>query len=101
MNIEILEAAEKDLINGYRFYETQDRGLGDYFLDSLYSDIDSLQIFAGIHSKHYGYHRLLAKRFPFAVYYKTDKGTAYVYAVLDCRRNPLWIRNKLKPQPAL
>lgn len=101
VNIEILEEAENDLINGYRFYENQERGLGEYFLDSLCADIDSLQIYAGIHSKHYGFHRLLAKRFPFAVYYKTDKETAYVYAVLDCRKNPLWIQKKLRPQPAL
>ena len=42
MKIQILEGAEHDLTKGYYFYEAQERGLGDYFLDTLYSDIDSL-----------------------------------------------------------
>ena len=33
----------------YRFYERQAEGVGAYFLDSLYSDIDSLLISAGNH----------------------------------------------------
>ena len=41
------------------------------FLDSLNLDIESLKIYAGIHSIQFGkYHRLLSKRFPFAVYYR-------------------------------
>ena len=48
----ILDEAEKDLVNGYRFYERQSFGLGDYFLDSLSSDIDSLRFYGGIHAKH-------------------------------------------------
>lgn len=46
MKLRILDAASQDLIEGYRFYETQQTGLGEYFLDSLYSDIDSLQLYA-------------------------------------------------------
>jgi len=96
VKIRILGAASRDLIEGYRFYEQQSEGLGDYFLDSLYSDIDSLLVSAGVHELHFGgYHRLLAKRFPFAVYYRLDGSTALVYAVLDCRRSPAWIRKKL------
>jgi hypothetical protein len=48
MIIEILNIAEKDLIDGYWFYEDQSKGLGDYFLDSIFSDIESLQLYAGI-----------------------------------------------------
>ena len=45
MRIEILGAAEKDLIDGSEFYERPSRGLGDYFLDSLFSDIESLYLY--------------------------------------------------------
>ena len=97
MNIRILTSANKDLIDGYWFYEKQSEGIGTYFLDSLFSDIDSLRIYAGIHPKYFDkYHRLLSKRFPFAVYYRIENKTALVYAVFDCRRNPSWIREKLK-----
>ena len=46
MNIKILPAANEDLVNGYQFYEQQSPGLGGYFLDSLFSDIDSLLIYS-------------------------------------------------------
>jgi hypothetical protein len=73
MRIRILSAAESDLEEGHRFYEAQADGLGAYFLDTLYSDIDSLAYFAGMHRVVFGYHRLLSKRFPFAIYYVSRK----------------------------
>ncbi len=96
MKVEILDEAERDMIEGFRFYEAQAGGLGDYFLDSLYADIDSLRLYAGIHPLHSGQHRLLSKRFPFAVYYEVDANVARVNAVLDCRRDPAWIQERLK-----
>jgi len=95
MRIELLDSAEKDLLDGFQFYERQSKGLGNYFLESIFSDIDSLNLYAGIHAIHFGYHRMLSKRFPFAIYYKSDKEIIRVYAILDCRRNPAWIRNRL------
>ncbi len=97
MNIKILESAVEDLKEGYYFYEFQDKGLGDYFLESLYADIESLKLYAGIHSIQLEkYHRLLSKRFPFAVYYIKQNDMVLIYAVLDCRRDPAWIRKKVK-----
>lgn len=97
IHIRILDAAQQDLVTGYRFYEAQAQGLGSYFLDSLYADIDSLLFFAGIHQMiQEGYLRMLAKRFPFAVYYQFDGSTVLVYAVLDCRRKPSWNRKRLR-----
>ena len=96
MRIEILDEAAADLIEGFHFYEGQEAGLGSYFLDSLFSDIDSLLLYAGIHEVVFGYRRCLSKRFPFAVYYSVDDEVIRVHAVLDCRRNPTWIRSRLK-----
>ncbi|MDD5057233.1 MAG: type II toxin-antitoxin system RelE/ParE family toxin [Sideroxydans sp.] len=95
MKIKILSSAEDDLEQGYQFYESQADGLGTYFLDTLYSDIDSLAYYAGIHRVVLGYHRLLSKRFPFAVYYRVADDVTIIFAILDCRRNPSWIRKKL------
>jgi hypothetical protein len=94
MRVQILDEAQRDLVEGYRFYEGQGEGLGDYFLDSLFSDIDSLHFYAGIHHVYFGYNRLLSKRFPFAVYYRVENEIARVYAVLDCRREPSWTRTR-------
>ena len=70
-------------------------GLGDYFLDSLFSDIDSLQFYAGIYPMYFGYNRLFSKRFPFAIYYRVENEMVRVYTVLDCRREPSWTRTRL------
>jgi hypothetical protein len=49
MTIVILEDAEEDLESGAQFYESCATGVGDYFLDSILSDLDSLVLFAGVH----------------------------------------------------
>ncbi len=79
------------------FYEQQSEGLGRYFLDSLFSDIDSLMLYAGIQRKVFGFHRLLSKRFPYAIYYRMEAGNeVIVYRVLDCRQNPNKTHESLK-----
>jgi plasmid stabilization system protein ParE len=97
VKIEILPEAQEDLIAGFRFYDRQSRGLGNYFLDSLFEDVDALATHAGVHAKVFGYHRSLSKRFPFAIYYRVEGDTVRVRAILDCRRNPSWIRRRIRP----
>ena len=97
MKTSIQPSALADLRRGFHFYERQEEGLGTYFLDSLYSDIDSLRLYAGIHPIHFEkFFRLLSKRFPFAVYYEVKGDTAFVRAVLDLRRDPAWIAGKVR-----
>jgi plasmid stabilization system protein ParE len=96
MRLRILESAKDDLIDGYYFYERQAGGLGTYFLDSLFSDIDSLTLYAGVHRQVFGLFRALSKRFPFAIYYAVTDEEIQVQAVLDCRRQPSWTRRRLK-----
>ena len=57
MTIEILPDAQRDLISGFRFYEQQAPGLGRYFLDCLFADIELLGVHGGIHALVFGYHR--------------------------------------------
>lgn len=68
-----------DLRAGTDFYEEQNLGLGNYFLDSLFSDIDSLLLYAGIHSTVFSHYRLLSKRFPYAIYYKQEEDVVTVH----------------------
>lgn len=96
MRIRILDSAFDDLDRVRRFYDRQGEGLGAYFIDSLFSDIDSLVLFAGIHRKVFGYHRLLSRRFPFAVYYRMESSdVAVIWRVLDLRQAPERIRRAL------
>ncbi len=97
MKIRILSSAMSDLMESRQFYEEQGEGIGEYFFDSLFSDIDSLTLYAGIHPLFYGYHRMLSKRFPYAVYYKLKKKSVVtVWRVLDLRRDPERIRGSLQ-----
>ena len=88
MTLRILTAASRDLVKGKKFYELQERGLGGYFLDTLYSDIGSLILYAGIHRKIRDYHCVFSKRFPYAIYYKIEMNKIRVYRVFDCRQEP-------------
>jgi plasmid stabilization system protein ParE len=101
MKLRVLPSAIEDLDRGREFYARQSDNLGDYFLDSLFSDIDSLELYAGVHAKSFGYYRLLARRFPFAIYYKVDADVCTVWRVLDCRQNPAKITDALKRNRAV
>ena len=94
MRVKILDLAEVDLQAGFDFYERQGRGVGDYFLGSVFSDIDSLVLYVGIHPMKFGYHRMLCGRFPYAVYYSIAEGTTFVWRVLDLRRDPAWFAHQ-------
>ncbi len=96
MTIEISDDAKEDLVAGCQFYEEQSPGLGSYFLDSLFADIDSLLLYAGTHRTIHGSHRCLASRFPFAIYYRVEGITVRVRAVLDCRQRPSSILRRLR-----
>ncbi len=96
IQILISEDALGDLDEGYWFYERQEFGLGDYFASTLRSEIEGLKITAGIHRCDYlDYHRLLSRVFPYAVYYTFLADEVVVRAVIDCRRDPAWIRHHL------
>jgi plasmid stabilization system protein ParE len=96
MKIFISQSADRDLLEGYRFYERQCEGVGDYFLDSLMAEIDSLVLYAGMHRRVESYYRVVCRTFPFAMFYRLEDDRLCVLRVLDCRRNPAWIHRQLK-----
>jgi plasmid stabilization system protein ParE len=96
VKIRVLDLAERDLQAGFYFYEAQQTGVGDYFLDSMYSEIDSLFLYSGIHKRVFGYHRQLCRRFPYAIYYNMGADEVFVWRVLDLRRDPTWIADQLR-----
>ncbi len=91
----LLKAATVDLEEARPFYDLQEKGVGDYFFDCLISDLECLKFYSGIHSKKFGFYRMFSKRFPFAIYYEIEKDIVEVVAILDMRRSPSLIRNKL------
>lgn len=91
-----LKEVAVDLEEGRLFYDRREQGVGNYFFDSLISDLESLRLYAGIHSKQFGFYRMLSNRFPFSIYYEVDEDIVRVVAILGMRRDPSWIRGKLE-----
>lgn len=99
IRIRISDEALHDLNEGFLFYEAQTEGLGDYFAACLRSDIEGLRISAGTHRIVYrDYHRLLSRVFPHGIFYTYSSTEAILWAVIDLRRDPAWIRIKLAEQ---
>ena len=91
----VLTEAAEDIKQARDFYDAQAPGIGDYCADSLVADIESLTLYHGIHSHHFGLYRMLAHRFPFGIYYRETETETQVLAVLDLRRDLNWIRSEL------
>ena len=63
MLVELRVEARHDLVEGALFYEKQREGLGNYFTDCLFEDLDRLEGEAGIHVTVYGLHRKLSRKY--------------------------------------
>jgi plasmid stabilization system protein ParE len=98
MTLKVLRSARDDLRSGIQFYNRHQKGLGSYFYDTLISDIESLQVYAGIHPQVQKFYRVLSKRFPYSIYYKIENSTIKIYAILDDRRDPKVIQERIEEQ---
>ncbi|MDP0500535.1 MAG: type II toxin-antitoxin system RelE/ParE family toxin [Verrucomicrobiota bacterium JB022] len=96
MKVIVLPPARRDLDEAYSFYEEQSRGLGGYFVSSVLADFRVLSGTAGTHRRIYGAHRLLTRRFPYAIFYAVEDGVVSVLAVLDCRMDPRRMAERLR-----
>jgi plasmid stabilization system protein ParE len=96
MTVVVLEDAADDLESGRDFYDACEKGVGTYFVDSIFGDLERLANLGGIHPLHFGFRRMLCKRFPYAIYYQLEDESAVVYAILDLRRDPTWLRDQLE-----
>jgi len=99
ISVRISGEALEDLHEGFLFYEAQAEGLGDYFASCLRADIEALKVTAEIHRVVFeDFHRALSRVFPHGVFYTNDKQAAVVWAVLDLRRDPSWIHQRLNQE---
>ena len=91
----LTDLARDDIFLSQKFYENQSPNLGNYFYDSIIADLDALEFYGGIHQKHFGFYRMLTKRFPFAIYYELDGEVVIVHAVLHTRKDILSILDRI------
>ncbi|WP_461783909.1 type II toxin-antitoxin system RelE/ParE family toxin [Prosthecobacter sp.] len=91
----VLEEAAADIESARDFYDGIEPGVGAYFLQRIVEDIERLETLSGIHGLHFGFYRMLSERFPFGIYYRETNDETQVFAILDLRREPTWIRAEL------
>ncbi len=96
MNVVVLDEARLDINGAVAFYDRISDGAGDYFLERIFEDIEALGNTAGIHEIHRGYHRKIASRHPYLIYYRIVPTGAEVVAVLDGRARPSDIESILR-----
>lgn len=95
--IQISSDALSDLNEGFLFYEQQAQGLGDYFSSSLRADIEELKVTGGVHRVIYRqFYRSLSRIFPYGIFYAVESDAVIIYAVVDLRRDPEFIRRHLE-----
>ena len=72
-----------------RWYERQNEGLGDEFLDEVLETFDAISenpyLYAVVHRKT---RKVLTNRFPFAIYYRIEEDSVVVLAVMHGSRHP-------------
>lgn len=96
MIVQILDPAKDDLAEGFWFYESQDNGLGHYFLDTIFAEIEKLKTTAGIHPIYEPpFFQMLSDSFPFTIYYRVEGSGVFIEAIIDQRRDPEWISERL------
>lgn len=96
IRVRISQDAVDDIWEASRFYDQLSPGLGKYFRKRIAEDIESLSRNGPINPVIHGdVHRLLSQVFPFGIFYRAQLSWAEVIAILDLRRNPDWIREKL------
>ena len=96
MRVEHRAEARDDIYHAAEFYEDQCRGLGNEFVDAVFSDLATLEQQAGVHRVIADCNRKLTTRLPFGIYYRVMESVIDVVAVLDCRQNPEMRNQRLR-----
>lgn len=88
--------AEAELRNAHDWYEERRPGLGEEFLSCVEAAIESVrrnpELCAAVHG---GVRRVLARRFPYGVYYLPEPERIVVLAVFHGHRDPAELMRRL------
>jgi|ERR1035437_3941516 hypothetical protein len=87
----ILQAAAKDTLEGYNYYEQLQQGLGDRFLSEVlerYNDISKHPQYYGFVDEHHIIRDVILKSFPYLVVYEVEDDAVIIYAVHCTYKHP-------------
>jgi plasmid stabilization system protein ParE len=88
---------EEDVIAGRLWYESKAPGLGDEFVRAFYACANEAArnplLCPDVHG---GFRRRLLRRFPYALYFRTEGSAAIVFGLFHCARDPRTIGSRLR-----
>ncbi|KGO86438.1 plasmid stabilization system [Flavobacterium rivuli WB 3.3-2 = DSM 21788] len=89
-DLEIRDAANLEIINAYLYYEEQQLGLGDRFINILERHFEKISI----HPEHYQikrkpYREAVLSKFPFVIIYQFTNSKIVVFSVFNTHQNPV------------
>ncbi|MBT9163977.1 MAG: Toxin ParE2 [Chloroflexi bacterium] len=95
--IRFLPEVEEDVIASYAWYEEKSPGLGEEFLRMFYAYAGEIPHNPLLYPKVYReFRRRLLRRFPYAIYFKTEEPEIIVFGLFHCARDPRTIRAQLR-----
>lgn len=95
--LQFLPEVEEDVINGYAWYETKSRGLGEDFLRMFYASSNELSWNPLFYPKVYqDFRRRLIRRFPYAIYFTIEDYRIIVVGFFHCARSPQAVKTTLQ-----
>lgn len=95
--LQFLPEVEEDAINGYVWYETKSRGLGEDFLRMFYASANEIPLNPLLYPKVYqDFRRRLIRRFPYAIYFTIENDQIIVFGLFHCARNPQAVNTTLQ-----
>jgi plasmid stabilization system protein ParE len=97
MNFVILESAENDVIEIWDYYEQQQEGLGERFLDEFERAADGIRRFPRMYEVVFGAIRLCpTRKFPYGIFYTVGKTTIVVHAIIHLHRSRRYWKSRLR-----
>jgi len=95
--LRFLPEVEKDVLVGDEWYETKSPGLGEDFLRTFYACAGEIARNPLLYPKVCReFRRRLIKKFPYAIYFKTEEKQVIVLGIFHCARDPRSVRRILR-----
>ena len=93
MNIKYLKLAKLEFHDSIKYYETQQKGLGKKFDDSIKNSIDTILEFPKAFYKiDKTTRKYVVDKFPYNIYYLIEDDTIVILSIASQRKEPLyWI----------
>lgn len=87
--VNIKEQANNEIVQAYSYYESQQLGLGEYFLNDFSNTINAIKLSPNRFVKFHQYRQVRFSVFPFVIVYEIDKKELLIYAVFETHQHPI------------